>query len=107
MHAHETVVDASIDSAAQLTLSQPATTTGEAALTFTGLGPTVQTQQGTLQKGFATITGLDTSGLSTGMSVVGVGVVVVWVAAFGSSFGSPGASVTLSTLVSVASVGCR
>ncbi|MDR3621985.1 MAG: DUF4214 domain-containing protein [Paludisphaera borealis] len=62
---------ASIDTSGQLTLSQNAVTSGTSPLTFTGFGTVIQTQQGTLKNGFLSITGLDTSGLSTGMTVVG------------------------------------
>jgi hypothetical protein len=62
---------ASIDSPTQLTLSSNAQSGGTANLTFTGYGTVSQTQQGTLKNGWLSITGLDTSELSTGMTVVG------------------------------------
>jgi len=62
---------ASIDSPNQLTLSQAAQAGGTASLTFTGFGTVIHSQQGTLKNGWLSITGLDTSELSTGMTVVG------------------------------------
>jgi hypothetical protein len=62
---------ASIDSPGQLTLSLNATAGGAGNLTFTGFGTVVRTQQGALKNGWLSITGLDTSELSTGMTVVG------------------------------------
>ena len=60
---------ASIDGPTQITLSANASASGTAALTFVGQNLVYQTQNGTTSG--STITGLNTSNLSSGMTVTG------------------------------------
>ncbi len=63
----------SIDSPSQLTLTSSATTAGKPMLVFTGTNLVVISQRGTTTTGSKTLTGLDTSQLSLGLTVVGPG----------------------------------
>ncbi len=65
---------ASVDGPNQITLSANAITSGPAVLSFIGENLVYQNQTATTSAGGTTITGLDTSKLTTGMTVSGPGI---------------------------------